>query len=189
MWMQHVVTVEPAEEPVAIEEARAQVELTEGDDSFDPLLTIYIGAARGHFEDVTNQKLVTQTVVLRCSCWDDLERLPVAPVSEVVSVEYLDTAGVLQTLATSVYEAVLVALEPQIRLKVGQSWPQVRQVADAIRVTVTAGYGDAADVPAKLKQPLLLMAGHWFAHREDSAAVKLNEIPHGFGPLLDNHRI
>jgi uncharacterized phiE125 gp8 family phage protein len=193
MWQQHAVTAEPTEEPITVEEARAQVELTEGDDSFDTLLNLYIPAARGHFEDVTGgHKLITQTVEMRCSCWADLARLPIAPLQSITSVKYLDTAGDEQTLAAEAYETIGVgakSLEPAIRLKIGQSWPQVRPVSDAIRVVALAGYGAAANVPAKLKHPLLLLIGHWFAQREAATDVRLTDIPHGVMPQLENHRL
>jgi hypothetical protein len=53
----------------------------------------------------------------------DLLDLPVAPVISVTSVKYLDTDGVEQTLASSVYELVNTGLEPQIRLKINQTFP------------------------------------------------------------------
>lgn len=183
------MTAPPADEPVSVEEARAQVELEEGDTTFDTLLNAYRKAARQHAERVTDQKLVTQTVKLRASAWADLERLPIGPIATVTKVEYLDSAGDLQELSTATWEAVIAGLQCEVRAKIGQTFPAVRPASDAIQLTVTAGYGAAAAVPEDLKLAQLLMIGDWFAHREDSSSVRLTEIPRGAMTLLQNHRL
>ncbi len=176
-WLPSVVTVAPASEPVTLVEAKTYCRV-EGSDS-DAELNTMIAAARAFVEDYCGIKLVSQTVVLRCSSFCDLIDLPVAPVISVSSITYLDSAGAEQTLPTDVYEAVLVGLEPHIRLKVGQSWPAVRCASDAIRVTVVAGY---AALPAPIKHAMLLMLSDWF----DNRAV--GSFPDGAKALLSNHR-
>src|SRR3546814_4497469 len=49
-WSTPVVTVEPASEPITIEQARRQVRLAADDTGFDAELTDYIKAARAHVE-------------------------------------------------------------------------------------------------------------------------------------------
>lgn len=188
-WLPHVVTAQPATEPVSAAEAKAQAHIEADDTDFDTELNGYIAAARDHVEAYTGTKLVTQTVSLRCSSWCDLERLPVAPLQSVTSVTYLDSDGVEQTLAASVYESVLVGLVPQIRLKPNQSWPAIRAVSDAIRVVAVAGYGAASDVPKAVTQAMLLLIGDWFAAREDSIVGSIvNSMPNASAALLSNHR-
>lgn len=176
-WLPPVVTVEPASEPVTLTEARNQCRV-DGSDS-DADLTIYIKAARTFVEEYTGTKLVSQTVVLRCSSFDDLSDLPTAPLSAISSVKYLDTTGAEQTLSTDVYEAVLVGLEPHVRLKINQSWPSVREASDAIRVTATAGY---STVPEPIRAAMLLMISSW----NDSRSV--GPVPEGAVALLTNYR-
>src|SRR3546814_15623455 len=50
-WSTPVVTVEPASEPITIEQARRQVRLAADDTGFDAALTDYIKADRPHVED------------------------------------------------------------------------------------------------------------------------------------------
>ncbi len=189
-WLLHAVTAAPAEEPVSLAQARAQLQIEADDSDFDTELAIYIPAARQYVEAYTGLKLVTQTVDLRCSCFADLGRLPLAPVASITSVKYLDTEGAEQTLDPSVWEACLVpALEPRIRLKVGQTWPTRRPVDDAVRVVAVAGYGAAAAVPAPIVLAMQLLIGDWFANREDSTALNLRPMPNGVAALLENFRI
>lgn len=176
-WLPPVVTVEPVDEPVSLAEAKAQCHI-DGTD-FDTELNIYIKSARIFVEEYTGSKLESQTVVLRCSSFGDLCDLPVAPVSSVTSITYLDTAGAEQTLSTDVYEAVLIGLEPHIRLKINQSWPSVRCASDAVRVTAVAGY---STVPEPIRHAMMLLISAW----NDSRSV--GPAPEGAINLLTNYR-
>jgi uncharacterized phiE125 gp8 family phage protein len=176
-WLPAVVTAAPATEPVTLAEAKTHCRV-DGSDSDNELAAMIVGA-RAFVEDYCGTRLVSQTVVLRCSQWRDLIDLPIAPLISVSSITYLDGAGEEQTLSTEVYEAVLVGLEPHIRLKVGQSFPTVRCASDAIRVTVVAGY---AALPAPIRHAMLLLLSDWF----DNRAV--GSFPDGAKALLSNHR-
>lgn len=176
-WLPPVVTIAPADEPLELSEVKTHCRV-DGSDS-DTELNSMISAARAFVEDYCGTRLGSQTMVLRCSSFCDFRNLPVAPVTSISSITYLDSEGVEQTLATSIYEGVLVGLEPHIRLKINQSWPSVRDASDAIRVTVVAGY---SDVPAPVKHAMLLMIGNWF----DSRAV--GELTEGPKALLSNYR-
>jgi uncharacterized phiE125 gp8 family phage protein len=176
-WLPAIVSVEPASEPVTLNEAKAQCRV-DGSDS-DTELNIYIKAARIFVEEYCGIKLVAQTVVLRCSRFCDFVDLPVAPLSAVTDVKYLDTSGVEQTLDTAVYESVLVGLDPTIRLKVNQTWPAIRCANDAIRVTASAGY---STVPEPIRAAILLMVSAWFDNRS------VGPVPEGTTNLLANYR-
>jgi uncharacterized phiE125 gp8 family phage protein len=183
-WLPAVVTVEPLTEPVSLAEAKAQCRV-DGSDSDDEL-ALFIQAAREFVETYTGTKLVSQTVVQRCSSFNDLGSLSVAPVISVSSIAYLDSAGAEQTLSTDVYETVLTGLEPLIRRKIDQSWPSVRCVADAVRVTAVCGY---TEVPAPIKHAMLLLIGQWFDNRSDvNVGNIVNELPNGVAALLSNFR-
>lgn len=171
-----LVTVEPATEPLTLAQAKDQCEV-QGTDH-DALLTSYIVAARTFVEKITATKLMSQTVEMRCSQWCDLDRLPVGPITSVTSVQYLDTAGALQTLATTVYESVLIGLTPSIRLKISQTFPATRTVTDAILVTAVAGY---AALPATIGHALRLLISAWFDSRSTG------DVPDGVYAMLSNH--
>jgi uncharacterized phiE125 gp8 family phage protein len=176
-WLPTVVSVAPASEPVSDTEAKAQCRV-DGTDS-DTELGIYISAAREFVEAYTGTRLVSQTVLMQSECFDDLAALPEAPIISVSSVKYLDTNSVEQTLTTDVYEVVTTGLSPSIRLKFNQSWPSVRDVSDAVRVTAVCGY---SELPTPIKAALMLIISSWFDNRS------VGPIPDAAYSLLANYR-
>jgi uncharacterized phiE125 gp8 family phage protein len=176
-WLPTQVTVAPASEPVSLVEAKAQCKI-DGTDS-DGDLNLYISAARTFVEEYTGTKLVSQTVLMQGRDFCDLRSLPIAPVISVSSVKYLDTDGAEQTLSTDVYESILTGLEPHIRRKINQVWPQLRPcVSDGVRVTAVVGY---ASLPAPIKSAILLIISSWFDNRN------VGPIPDGAYSLLANY--
>src|SRR3546814_10993415 len=91
-WSTPVVTVEPASEPITIEQARRQVRLAADDTGFDAELTDYIKAARAHVEQYCGTPLVARTIEAQADGFADLVRLPVAPVPSVTPIGYVATA-------------------------------------------------------------------------------------------------
>jgi uncharacterized phiE125 gp8 family phage protein len=177
-WLPVSVTVAPATEPLDRDaDVKPQIRVDGTDE--DDLLDLYISAAREFVEVYTGTKLVSQTVLMQGSSFDDLWALPVAPVVSVSSVKYLDTTGAEQTLDTSVYESVLTGLDPHIRTKIDQSWPSIRTASDAVRVTAVCGY---ASLPAPIKHAMLLMISSWFDNRS------VGPVPEGAVSLLSNYR-
>lgn len=180
-WLPPVVTVEPtADAPVSLTEAKAQCRV-DGSDS-DTALNIYLATAQAFVEEYTGTKFGDQTIVLRCSRWCDLRRLPIAPVSSVTSITYLDASGNEQTLSTDIYEPVLIGLEPSIRRKFAQIWPSIWPCAeDAIRVTVQAGYTTA---PEPMRAAILLLVSQWFDERSSISSVRQSTTADGTIPIL-----
>jgi uncharacterized phiE125 gp8 family phage protein len=176
-WLPVVVTVQPASEPVTADEVKTHLRVDGTDE--DTLIGTYISAAREFVETYTGTKLVSQTVLLQGSSFDDLFHLPAAPVVSVSSVTYLDTTGAEQTLSTDVYEVVNTGLEPHIRLKVNQTFPSIRDASDAVRVTAVAGY---SDVPDAVRAALFLIIASWFDNRS------VGPVPDGAVSLLANYR-
>jgi uncharacterized phiE125 gp8 family phage protein len=180
-WLPTVVTVSPISEPVSLAEARSQCRI-DGTDS-DGDLNRYIIAARTLIEEYTGTKLVSQTVLMQASRFCDLIDLPTAPIISVSSVKYLDTTGVEQTLDTSVYELVNTGLDPQIRLKINQTWPSARPVSDAVRVTATVGY---STVPESLRAAMLMLIAQWNDERSSISSVRQSVTSDGGVPTLPN---
>jgi uncharacterized phiE125 gp8 family phage protein len=167
MWGPVVVTVEPTDEPVTLDEAKVQVEY-DADDR-DDLIESLIAVARQHVERMTGLRFVTQTVRFKTDDWADLEALPAAPLSAITGITYTDPEGASQTLATSVYEARLDGIDPSIVLKFNQSWPGIR-LGSQIVVTATAGYGAASAVPDPIVHAIKMIVADLFHRREPGAA-------------------
>lgn len=181
MWHPTVTTTGPATEPLALADARMQCRIDAADTTYDTELTAYIASARAFVETVTGTRLIDQTVAMRCDCFSDLARLPVAPLSAITSVAYVDTSGSGQTLAGSVYTARLYGLTPSIALAYGQTWPSI-QSGSLITVTATAGYDE---IPADLLHAVRLTVAQMFAEKETSEPGFWKTLH----ALIANHRV
>ena len=86
----------------------------------------------------------------------------------MTSIKYKDAAGDESTLSSANYVVDTDSQPGRIRLTSAGSWPGgTLYPASAIRVRFTAGYGDApAAVPYNLRMAVLLLAGHYYEHRE-----------------------
>lgn len=160
MW-RPVVPVAPVAEPlVSFESAAAELRLDELDeaDAHRVRVTTYLRAAEGHVQKMTGLQLAEQLVDLRATDWTDLEALPIAPVSDVVSITFVDGDGQVQTLDPGHYDARLEGLEPVVCMAAGISaWPE-RQAGTLITIRATAGYGtEEADAPGEAVSSVLLL--------------------------------
>lgn len=192
-----LVTV-PGVEPLLLADARLHMRVT--NTAEDALITRLIVAARRHVEKALRRKLITQhwrfyfDTFPGCSWWHNTSRpsnysadfvlLDVAPVTVIDSVKYLDTAGVLQTLAPSVYQLVPEA-PVRLTLAYNQVWPDIRGDREGVRIEVTSGYGAAgANVPEDIIAAMLLLIDHLFSHRTENTEYQLSEMPMGAQHLL-----
>ncbi len=145
----------PGEEPVTLAEAKAFCRIDGSDE--DALVEALIAAARLQVESLTGRALVTQSWRLTLTCAPRLVELPVIPVASLLAAP---EGAVLQG------DAVLLA-EP----------------VDELSIDYTAGYGDAADVPADLKQAVLTLVAYWYENRDALAAPPLS-----FERLVSSYR-
>jgi hypothetical protein len=91
--------------------------------------------------------------------------IPLPPLIGVTLVEYLDTDGDVQTLASSTYRVVAGGTRRRSRLILApsQSWPSTRVgEPDAVRVTFDCGYRDLSSpanlaVPESIREAVLML--------------------------------
>jgi uncharacterized phiE125 gp8 family phage protein len=183
MWSPIVTTAAPASEPISLVEAKAHLQVEHASD--DTYINTCIAAARGHVEAMTATRLVSQTVVMRTDNWDDLKRLPIAPIVSITSIQYVDTADAAQTVAGTVYEGRLYELEPSIVLKFNQNWPTIR-LDSLITITAVAGY---ASVPPAILHAIKILVADMYMQRESGGSVVRADIAASVEALLSNHRI
>lgn len=201
-------TSAPAKLPVTLAEAKThlRVDTTEEDDR----ITGILGAATAHvdgYAGVLGRPLITQTWALKLERFpryafirsdlragrpiDDRIRLPLPPVQSVSSITYVDPDGATQTWAAAKYQLVAKETRPHVVPAYGETWPTTRDVPEAVTVTFVAGYGDdTTDVPEPIRQAILLLAGHWYQHREAVATgVVVNEVKMAVDALLTPYRV
>lgn len=181
---------------LTVEEAKAncRVVLTVTDD--DELLVALIKAAQDRIESETGRALLTQTLDVK------LDRWPLGPIDvpkpslrSVTSITYVDTAGTTQTWSSSLYQVSAPSGPTSARGRIvpayGQVYPVARNQMDAITVRISAGYGEASDVPQALKQAGLLMVGEWYDVSRSGSVVgtSVAGLPFAASALLAPYRV
>ena len=186
-----VLVTPPAEEPVSLAEAKLHLRVDFTDD--DALITALISAARQAAETITGRQIVTARwkLVLDSFPGPSLMGVPAGqtfslpghaillhkcPVQSIVSIQYLDMTGSLQTLASNSYTADFACEPARITPVFGQIWPICLPQIGAVSVTFDAGYGAATTVPEGLKSWIKLRVGSLYAHREEVAVVSRGRV-------------
>jgi uncharacterized phiE125 gp8 family phage protein len=153
----------PEEHPVDLAEAKLYLRVDGADE--DAMIAGLIAAATQQAETVTRRQLVTATLRLALPAFPrDAIHLPRPPAGEVQSVVYIDADGAEQTLDGSDYR---LANDPQgAALEPAEAWPATQRRRDAVRITYTAGYGAAADVPEAIRTAIMLNVAAMYHQRE-----------------------
>lgn len=142
---------------ISVEDAKLQLRVDQAED--DDRIGVLIDAATEQAEAYCRRRFVSQTWRQTFDGWSgDQLRLYFPPLASVQSVKYVDTAGTLQTLATSQYVVVTDEVPGIIVPAYGVTWPTARDERGAVRVEFTCGYGAAAAVPASIRQAVLEIA-------------------------------
>lgn len=152
-------------EPVSIDEARKHLRVDGTAD--DVLIAEKIAAAREWVEDYTGLLLTRREVTERIgslSARTELRAWPVAEAAPLV-ITYRDRSGTEQTISDA---ALRTGTRPAlIYPAAGSYWPSA--AASGIEVTFTAGFAAPEDIPAKLKQAVLVMLTGFYEDREGGA--------------------
>lgn len=161
-------TSAPATEPITLAQAKAQcrVDISDDDDLFNDLI---IPSARQYIEEATRRAFITQTWRLSLECWPDRNyiQLPKPPLVSVTSVTYTDNAGSATVLSSALYGVDTDSEPGRVVLNYGEVWPSATlRTMNPIQIIYVAGYGAASAVPARFKQAILLLVGHWYENRE-----------------------
>jgi uncharacterized phiE125 gp8 family phage protein len=196
----------PGVEPISRDTLKLHSRISGTDQ--DDMIDRYITAARMYCENRLGKQLINATWRLTLDQFPHVcERpyyparaafaqahnvidLPRCPLVSVTSVQYVDAAGVTQTLSDSYY-VVDTSTEPgRLQLKVAYSWPVTADQIAAVTVTFVAGYGTSAtDVPMDIRSAITMLAAHYYEHRETTTDLRLMEVPFAVDCLLDLHRV
>lgn len=177
----------PETEPLEIEEAKLHLKVETDDD--DTSITALIMAAREYCEGFQRRAYITQTYELWLEEFPgkDYIELPMPPLQSVESIVYYEI-GEDTGIEFEDYFVVTEGEPGKVVLNYGESWPPVTlRPVKGVCITFVAGYGDdAEDVPAKVKQAMLLLIGAWYENREAYATTGAvpKEIPFAVDALL-----
>lgn len=180
----------PVSSVLSLSEVKAHLRISGSDE--DTLLNNLIYAAEAHVdaEGDLGRAMVTQT-------WAQWEppvpgwpRLTMTPFAALVSVEYYDTDGALQTATLANYETQKAGDFVRVKPKDGESWPATASRNDAIKITYTAGFGaNGTDVPESIRQAMLMLIAHLYENREAASDVRITDVPMGYEMLMNNQRV
>ncbi|MHA1168306.1 MAG: head-tail connector protein [Candidatus Hodarchaeales archaeon] len=177
--------VEPAVEPVSLDEFKSSVHITH---SFqDDTLEGYLKAGRVAAEDYQRRSLITQEWQMVFDCYPVGEiALLRGPVQSVESVTVTDSEGDETVMDLTDFIILTDSSPARMLLKSSASWPSATlQEIGGIRINYTTGYGDAEDVPADTKHAIIIFAS--FA--DDNRGVEDEFIPPSFYNLLETDRL
>ena len=152
----------------------------------DALLIQYLRAALAQVEARTGRALFSRTFALRLARWrqDYAQPLLVAPVSAVVSVTLLDPSGLETLVAPQAYQLEADTSRPRL-VAVGMTLPTIPAHGSVV-IALTAGFGpDWTDIPADLRQAVLLLAAQYYEGRDTGAS---KDADFGVRALLERWR-
>lgn len=184
MMLRPVRTSAPVADAVTLSEAKAHLQVTGSGD--DTLITAIVAAATTRLDGwagILGRCLVNQGWRIDLACWPAREvRLPFPDVS-AVSVKYSDAADQEATVDTGLYEVLDDSLGGLVRFRQAFAYPALNtDRSDAVRVTMTAGYGATADkVPAPIRQAILLSTQQLYGMRNTGNVFIRAEEVEGVG--------
>lgn len=181
----------PTSEPVSWELVQKQLRQDGIEDDADFVTTTIVPAARDRGELATRRAFLPQTwqYVLDEFPADGYIEIPKPPLISIDFVQYVDTRGVTQTWASSLYLVQAPAgprcKRGRVALPFASVWPITLRQMGAVTVQFQCGYAGTAGAPAAGLPPLLLTAllsdcGRLYEYREslviDARAVAV-EVP------------
>lgn len=176
---------QPLTEPITAAVARLWCRIDDAVE--DAILNILIKQARQQAEHRTGRKFITQTWELALDEFPVNEiKLPFSPVQEIVSVKYIDIAGVEQTIGNTNWTLDNYDIQHYLLLADTFEWPWTREAANAVKVQFKVGYIDEASMPAGVKLWIMAAVSFWYKNREGIVDVNFTQLPSDFcGSLLD----
>lgn len=186
-------SVDPATEPVTLAELKAHVHEDLDDATNNTYMTALIAAARDWCEKYTNRSFITQTWVMTMQSFPASDRiyLPRGPIQSdgVLTVNYFDSATVLQTWSSSNY--MTEVLTNSLYLQRDKEWPVVDTGYPwPIYITYRTGYGTAANVPETIKLAIKQLAAFWYEFRHGKGDESIKEQPtEAIKRLLGGYRL
>jgi len=188
----HVLVTGPDGEPVSLPEVKDALAIDGTAD--DNLLSSMIAEAREEIETTTGMAMLPQTWRLSLDnwpCagepwWDGVRQgalselrgrpgwlvLPRYPLANVDSVTVYDMAGNASVVnIASTFDVDTLSAPGRLALKAGRTWPIALRDTNAILIEYTAGYANAATVPAAIRRAVKGMVGYLYTHRGDGCEV------------------
>jgi uncharacterized phiE125 gp8 family phage protein len=172
----------PPAEALPIAAFAAHLRLPEGFGTEDPGLEAHLRAALAAVEGMTGKGLLARPLLWRVARWRRRDRaeLPLVPASALVSAELVRASGAREALAR-----LALSGDGGAVIARGGGLPEIPQ-GDAAEIVVEAGFGGWEDIPADLRQAVLMLAAHF--HEQRHAVGAPAAAPFGVEALVARHR-
>jgi len=184
----------PVNTPVTLSEAKAHMRVTFSDD--DTIIAIYINAATALCEQILQRKLVTQTWKMYLDYWPSQIKLLFGNLQSVTHIKYTDTDDSQETFSSDYYYVDTASIPGRVILKDQQTWPtDTLNASNPIEIQFVTGYGDeSTDIPADIRNAVLLTTSHFYENRENSIvsnvqSMTIDDVPWTAKTLLAGHRV
>lgn len=172
--MTYALTVtETATPAVPLKDIKRHLNIDYSDD--DTLLTDYILTATRDVEHDTNRSFINKTYVMKLDCFPSYYTvglhndivIPVAPLSSVTSITYVDENEATQTWASSKYTVDTSSEPARVEPAYQETYPSTLNINNAVTVTFVAGYGTSeSSVPVEIQHIIKMLVSEYWMHRE-----------------------
>jgi len=160
--------IQPTEEPITLQEAKAQLRIEISMDEDDSLIEgLIIPTAREMVENDTRRSIMTQTRTLQLDNLSDYFEIMDGAVQSIVDITYKDLDNVTQRLASTDYELFIREESALVVPEHDKTWPAALNRPGSVTVQFVAGYDDAESVPKRLKQAMMMLISDFYENRED----------------------
>ncbi|MBR3372003.1 MAG: hypothetical protein IKG52_15375 [Rhodobacteraceae bacterium] len=152
----------------------------------DALLEQYLRAALESVERRVSRALFLRDYTLRLTRWRDdyAQTLPRAPVVVVTALTLRDRSGAQTLVPADRYILQADGARPRI-VATGATLPAIAS-RGTVEIAFSAGFGAAwDDIPADLRQAVLLLAAQYYEHRDSGGA---QDMGFGVAALLERWR-
>ena len=154
----------------------------------DKILSGFLRAALTAIESRTNKVLIARSFRMQLTEWqpDKAQTFPLAPVSQIISVQLLDANDVSSTLSPAVYRLKQDTTRPSL-VPASATLPSVGS-GGSVQIDFVAGYGGWTDVPPDLRQAVMMLTAHFYENRNETHLGQ-GCMPFGVTALIERYKV
>ena len=170
----------------------------------DSLIRSITEAATSFIENYTSRALSESTWRYYLESFPTASdiQIPLGTLRSVTSIKYR-SGGVQTTWGASAYHVDIYSDPGRVVLNHGYSWPSERlDAGQSVEIQFVAGWDKTTatttvkgQIPSPIRQAAMLLAGHWYRHREavtvgtTSSAIKSEKLGLAIDSLLSRYRL
>lgn len=159
------------------------------DGSQDAVLELYLRSAMAAVEARLGRALLARDFSLTLTRWreEGCQPLPIGPVRSVEAVTLVDAGGLASEAEPDGWSVMRDSQRPRLVGRFGRNLPKLPRAGHA-EIRFTAGFGASWDeVPADLRQAVLMLAAHFYENRAESGFAA-GSMPFGVLVLIEAYR-